>query len=225
VILQHFPDHTILGEEVGLTVDPENPWRWVVDPIDGTINFAHNFPFWCVSIGLEHAGTPVVGIIQDPVSGRVFRGGIGLEARVDGRPLRVSKAARLSESLISVGLPTNFEKDAGRQIGLFGAFSKGTHSVRRTGSSALNLAFVASGAFDVFYATSVHPWDVAAGVVLVEAAGGKVTHLDGAPYRLDAPGILATNGLVHEEALDVIAEILNPGEAPGNLGRTGELNR
>ncbi len=216
VLLRHFPDHTVLGEEVGLTLDPSNPWRWVVDPIDGTINFAHNFPFWCVSIGLEHLGKPVVGVIRDPLSGRIFRAGVGLGAWLDGRPMRVSSASKLSESLISTGLPTSFARDAGRQLALFRRFSEGTHSVRRTGSSALNLAYVASGSLEVFYSTSVHPWDVAAGVVLVEVAGGTVTDLDGSPYRLDSPGILATNGLVHEEALARLREGLD-----GGLGRSG----
>jgi len=209
VILGHFPDHTILGEEDGLTADPSNPWRWVVDPIDGTINFAHGFPFWCISIALEHAGRPVVGVILDPLAGRVFRGALGHGAWVNDQPMQVSQAPTLYESLISTGLPTNFASDAGRQLALFQAFSVGTHSVRRTGSSALNLAYVASGGLEVFYATKVHPWDIAAGIVLVEAAGGRVTDLDGGPHRLDSPRILATNGRVHDEALAVLRNILD----------------
>ena len=199
-VLAEYPDHTVLGEEDGLVADPNNPWRWVVDPLDGTINFAHGFPFWGVSIALEHEGELVVGVVHDPVTGQVFAASRGDGATCDGRPIRVSAAASLRASLISTGFPTAFAADSARQLALLDRFATGTHSVRRTGSAALNLAHLAAGHFEVFYGTSIHPWDVAAGVVLVVEAGGQVSDLGGAPHRLDG-GLLATNGHVHDEAV------------------------
>jgi myo-inositol-1(or 4)-monophosphatase len=206
IIAASYPDHTLLAEEDGAVPDPDNPWRWVVDPLDGTINFAHGFPFWCVSIALEHAGELVVGVIHNPLTGQTFAGSKGEGADLDGRPLSVSKAARLRDSLISCGWPTQFEPDAARTLAHVRRMSIGTHSVRRTGSTALNLAYVASGAFDVFYATSINPWDVAAGVVLVREAGGTVTSLDGGVYDMYRRQLLATNGRVHEETVEALAE-------------------
>jgi myo-inositol-1(or 4)-monophosphatase len=178
----------------------------VVDPLDGTINFVHGFPFWCVSIALEHAGQLVVGVVHNPLTGETFSAAKGAGAARNGRPLRVSGADRLGASLIATALPVRFRDHADRPMAYLRRFSTGTHSVRRTGSSALNLALVAAGGFDVCYATFMHPWDAAAGVVLVREAGGTVTRLSGAPYDLYGEEILATNGRVHAEALAWLAE-------------------
>lgn len=201
-----FPAHTLLAEEEGVGPDPLRPWRWVVDPLDGTINFAHGFPFWSVSIALEHAGTLVVGVVYNPLSGDLYSASLGDGATRDGRPIRVSAVDRLGASLIVTALPTDFLADVEAQMAYFRRFSTGTHSVRRTGSSALNLALVAAGGFEVCYATFMNPWDAAAGVVLVREAGGVVTDLTGAPYDLYRPPILATNGRVQAEALRFLAE-------------------
>lgn len=201
-----FPYHTLLAEEDGVEPDPANPWRWVVDPLDGTINYAHGFPFWCVSIALEYAGRLVAGVVHDPLAGRTYSASSGHGAELNGEPLRVSPAATLRESLISTGMPTDFAADADRQLALMGRMSTGTHSVRRTGSTALNLALVAAGGFEVSYATTVQPWDVAAGVVLVREAGGTVSALSGGPYDMYRREILATNGVVHEEAARALAD-------------------
>ena len=201
-----FPDSTLLAEEDGAEPDPSNPWRWIVDPLDGTTNFAHGFPFWCVSIALEHQGELVVGVIHNPISGETFGATRGQGAELNGEPIRASSAARLYDSLISTGLPTPFEPDADRTLAFFRRMSIGTHSIRRTGSTALNLAYVASGAFDVFFATKINPWDVAAGVVLVREAGGAVTAVSGAPYDMYQLEILATNGQVHGETIGALAE-------------------
>ena len=206
VLAGAFPDHTLLAEEDGVVPDPDQPWRWVVDPLDGTINFAHGVPLWCVSIALEHAGQLVVGVVHVPLTGTTYSAARGEGASCDGRPMRVSAVDRLGGSLIAAGLPTRFAADAGRQLAYFGRFATGTHSVRRTGSTAWNLALVAAGACEVCYATSIHPWDVAAGVVLIREAGGMVTDLAGGPYDLYRPGILATNGRVHAEAVRALAE-------------------
>jgi myo-inositol-1(or 4)-monophosphatase len=201
-----FPDHTLLAEEEGVGPDPSRPFRWVVDPLDGTINFAHGFPFWCVSIALEHEGRLVVGVVHNPLSGETFSASEGAGAARDGRPLRVSGAARLGACLIATAIPTDFPETAEVQMAYFRRFSTGTHSVRRTGSSALNLALLAAGGFDVCYATFMNPWDAAAGVVLVREAGGLVTGLSGGPYDLYGEEILATNGHVHAESLAALAE-------------------
>ena len=207
------PDHTLLAEEDDVLPDPANPWRWVVDPLDGTMNFAHGLPPWCVSIGLTHRGRPVAGAVHVPLTGETFSASLGGGASVDGRPLRVSAVESLRGALVSTGLPTDFAADADRQTAYMRRLSTGTHSLRRSGSSAWNMAQVAKGALDLFYATSIHPWDVAAGVLLVLEAGGRISNLKGEPYDIDQPDILATNGRVHDEALVALAEAW-PGSAP-----------
>ena len=204
ILSREFPGSTLLAEEDGVQPDPTNPWRWIVDPLDGTINFAHGFPFWCVSIALEHRGELVVGVIHNPLSNQTFAATKGQGASLDGRPIRVSAANRLRDSLISTGLPTQFAPDADRTLEHLRRMSTGTHSVRRTGSAALNLAYVAAGAFEVFYATKINPWDVAAGVVLIREAGGTVTAISGEAYDMYRQEVLATNGLVHGEAARVL---------------------
>jgi myo-inositol-1(or 4)-monophosphatase len=206
ILEESFPESTLLAEEDGAEPDTDNPWRWIVDPLDGTTNFAHGFPFWCVSIALEHAGELVVGVIHNPLTGQTFSASAGQGAELDGQPIRVSKAPSLRESLIATGLPTPFEPDSDRTLALVRRMSVGTHSIRRTGSTALNLAYLAAGAFDVFYATKINPWDVAAGVVLVREAGGTVSSLSGGPYQMYRNEILATNGLVHAETVQAIGD-------------------
>ena len=210
VIRSAFPDHTFLAEEEGVTADMENPWRWIVDPLDGTINFAHGVPLWCVSIALEHAGRLVAGVVHQPLLRTTHSAALGRGTTVNGEPVRVSRAQGLEQSLIATGMPTDFASDADRQMAYMRRFSTRTHSLRRTGTSAWNLAMVASGGFDVCYATAMNPWDSAAGVVLVREAGGTVTGLDGGPYDPYARHILATNGAVHDEALRAAREAWPP---------------
>ena len=171
ILLAAFPDHTLLAEEEGVVPDANNAWRWIVDPLDGTINFAHGVPLWCVSIALEHDGELVLGVVHHPLNGTMHAAvrRPGSHAQRQAHP--VSSAASLATSLIATGMPTDFAKDAGRQLAYFRRMSTETHSVRRTGPSAWNLAMVSSGGFDVCYATSMHPWDAAAGVALVRAGG------------------------------------------------------
>ena len=218
ILSSAFPDSTLLAEEDGAIPDPDCPWRWVVDPLDGTINFAHRFPLWCVSIALEHRGRLVVGVVHVPLTGETFAASAGAGATLDGRPIRVSAVDSLRVSLITTGMPVDFAADADRQSAYIRRFSTGTHSVRRTGSSAWNLAMVAAGCCEVFYATSIQPWDAAAGVILVREAGGLVTGLAGEPHDLYGAGILATNGLVHAEALRALDESWRGPERPGKAG-------
>lgn len=201
-----FPDHTLLAEEEGVVPEPGNPWRWIVDPLDGTINFAHGLPIWCVSIGLEHDGELVVGVVHHPLLGTTHAAASGQGARCNGEPSRVSRVDQLDSALIATGMPTDFAADADRQMAYMRRFSTGTHSVRRTGSSAWNLAMVAAGGFDLCYATAMNPWDCAAGVVLVREAGGRVTGLRGEPFGTYGGGIVASNGRVHDETLAALAE-------------------
>ncbi len=207
-IADAFPEHTLLAEEEGVRPDPDRPWRWIVDPLDGTVNFAHRFPFWTVSIALEHQGELVVGVIHDPIAGSLYSTSKGGGTTLDGSPIRVSEPLKLGESLITAAFPTRFGDDAPTQLALMGRFSTNTHSVRRTGSTAYNLAILAAGGCEVCFGTHVHPWDVAAGVLLVREAGGRVTQLNGDPYNLYGKEILATNGLVHDEAVRAVAEAM-----------------
>jgi myo-inositol-1(or 4)-monophosphatase len=200
-----YPEHTLLAEEEGARADPARAWRWIVDPLDGTINFAHGFGFWSVSIALEHTGTLVVGVVHNPLSGDTYSAAQGRGATLNGQPIRASGCERLSASLIATALPTDMRDSVDLQMAYLREFSIGTHSVRRTGSSALNLAIVAAGGFDVCYATFMNPWDAAAGVVLVREAGGIVSNLTGGTYDLYRSEILATNGRVHDEALRALA--------------------
>jgi myo-inositol-1(or 4)-monophosphatase len=208
LLAERFPDHTLLAEEEGVRPDPDRPFRWIVDPLDGTVNFAHRFPIWTVSIGLEHQGTLIAGVVYAPLTDSMWSASLGGGTTMDGKPVRVSSADRLERSLISAAFPTRFGADAPRQLALMGRFSTDTHSVRRSGSTAWNLATLASGGADVCFGTHVHPWDVAAGVLLVREAGGTVSALDGGPYDLYSSEILATNGLVHDEAARATAEAI-----------------
>lgn len=207
-IEEAFPGHTLLAEEEGFDVPSDVPaeWRWVVDPLDGTMNFAHGFPFWVVSIGIEHDGKLAVGVVYNPLSRQTYSASKGGGATLDGRPIHVSSVDRLEHSLIATALPTDFAAEADRQTAYMRRFSTRTHSLRRTGSSALNLAILASGGCDVCYATAMNPWDAAAGVVLVREAGGEVTRFNGGEYHLYRQEILATNGKVHSESVAALGQ-------------------
>ncbi len=206
LLAERFPDHTLLAEEEGVQPDPDCPFRWIVDPLDGTVNFAHRFPIWTVSIGLEHRGMLIAGVVYAPLTDTMWSASLGGGTTVDGKTARVSSADRLERSLISAAFPTRFGTDAPRQLALIERFSTDTHSVRRSGSTAWNLATLASGGADVCFGTHVNPWDVAAGVLLVREAGGTVSALDGGPYDLYSPEILASNGIVHDEAARAATE-------------------
>ena len=201
-----FPNQTIQAEEEGLVADPENPWRWVVDPLDGTVNFAHGLPIWGVSIGLAHEGDVVAGVVHCPLMGQTFAASRGWGATLNGKSIHVSATDRLERSLIAAALPTSLGDSADREMAWFRRFSTGTHSVRRSGSTAWNLAMLAAGGFEVCYGSRIMAWDAAAGICLVKEAGGLVTTMTGDPYNLDGLSMLATNGRLHDEALTAIAE-------------------
>jgi myo-inositol-1(or 4)-monophosphatase len=198
-IARRFPQDDFLGEEDSTDVSKlVNARRWIVDPIDGTTNFVHGFPYFGTSIALEVDGELVVGVIYDPSKKEMFLGVAGQGATCNGKRLQVSASPRLSEGLVCVGLPAVPDHHPETIAGMVRLTSR-TRSVRRMGSAALSMAYVAAGRSDGFYSHIIQPWDVAAGVVLVKEAGGKVTNLGAERYDLYNRSVLATNGLVHEE--------------------------
>jgi myo-inositol-1(or 4)-monophosphatase len=193
-VREHFPTAVILGEEGGVYEAPGNE-RFIVDPLDGTTNYAHGYPMFCVSLGYERDGVMEAGAVDAPFLGLHFTARRGGGAFLNGRPIRVSTVATLETALVCTGFqPTNYERNAAH----FAALSGLTQGVRRDGSAALDLAFVAAGRFDAFWEWDLKPWDVAAGALLIEEAGGRVTAIDGSPFDLAAGSIAATNGVLHD---------------------------
>ena len=205
-IRSYHPRHAILTEESGDVVktgDSGSEYKWVVDPLDGTTNYAHGYPCFCVSIALEHEGSVILGVVYDPVREELFAAERGEGATLNGRRVRVSETAELNGALLCTGFPYDV-RDRGDFARHFRNFIMRAQSVRRDGAAALDLAYVAAGRFDAFYEEGLRPWDVAAGVLLVEEAGGRVTHYDGSPFHIYKPPIAASNGLVHEGMLSVL---------------------
>jgi len=203
-----FPEHGIFGEE-GTRDRMASGWRWYVDPLDGTTNFAHGFPHFCVSMGLEERpadladdadGVLVAAVIYHPLLDEMFVAERGKGAWLNGRRMRVSKNALLAESLVATGFPSR-KRHASPNIHFYQEFTLRSHGVRRAGSAALDLAYVAAGRMDAFWEFNLNPWDTAAGLLLVEEAGGLTTDFQGGHYRLDSREILASNGLIHQEML------------------------
>jgi myo-inositol-1(or 4)-monophosphatase len=207
-IRSYHPRHAILTEESGDVValgDVDSEYKWIIDPLDGTTNYAHGYPCFCVSIALEYEGRVVVGVVYDPTRDELFAAERGQGATLNGRSLRVSETSGLNDALLCTGFPYDV-RDRGDFARHFRNFIMRAQSVRRDGAAALDLAYVAAGRFDAFYEEGLRPWDVAAGVLLVEEAGGRVTHYDGSPFRVYTPPIAASNGLIHEAILDVLRQ-------------------
>jgi len=200
-IREAFPNASILGEEGGHYAGDADE-RWIVDPLDGTTNYAHGYPMFCVSIAYERAGVVEAGAIYAPQLDACFAAARGGGATLDGVPIRVSTLARVGESLVCTGfMPAAYERN-GRY---FAAVSRVAQGVRRDGSAALDLAMVAAGRFDAFWERDLKPWDVAAGALIITEAGGRVTAMDGTPLALSAGSILASNGIVHAEIQALLA--------------------
>jgi myo-inositol-1(or 4)-monophosphatase len=210
-----FPSHDVLGEEQGLN-DQRGDYRWYVDPLDGTTNFAHGYPVFAVSMALEHQalaerssgqqGRRIAGVIYDPTRDELFTAEQGRGAHLNGKPIHVSKAAQLKECLVATGFPSH-KRHKNPNIYFYHQITLRTHGVRRAGSAALDLCNVACGRFDGFWEFNLNPWDTAAGVLIVEEAGGKVSRFDGSPFELDSRETLASNGLVHEALLHEFQQI------------------
>jgi myo-inositol-1(or 4)-monophosphatase len=202
-----FPGHDFLGEEgpdAKARPRPDAPPTWIVDPLDGTTNYVHDCPLYCVSIGLQVAGEQVVGVVFDPARQEMFAAAKGQGAWLGSRRLQASPTSRLEEALLATGFPPDLRGQE-RTLEWFRYFSLRTRSLRRTGSTALNLAYVAAGRFDGYWAFDNHPWDVAGGVVLVREAGGVFTNVDGSPFDPYTPDGLASNGPLHPVLLQALA--------------------
>ncbi|MGC1461210.1 MAG: inositol monophosphatase family protein [Terracidiphilus sp.] len=211
---QAFPEHGIYGEE-GTRERMEGEFRWYVDPLDGTTNFAHGFPQFCVSMGLERRaagmtpeqdGTLEAAVIYDPMRDELFTAERGQGALLNGRPMRVSKIPELAEALLSTGFPSR-KRHANPNVHFYQEFTLRSHGVRRAGSAALDLAYVACGRLEAFWEFNLNPWDTAAGILLVEEAGGRVTDFDGNPYQLNSREILASNGLMQAELVALFKDM------------------
>ena len=209
-----FPTHGIYGEE-GTRERMEGEFRWYVDPLDGTTNFAHGFPQFCVSMGLEQRapdmppeqdGTLVAAVIYDPMRDELFTAERGQGAFLNCKRMRVSKIHDLAESLLSTGFPSR-KRHASPNVHFYQEFTLRSHGVRRAGSAALDLAYVASGRLDAFWEFNLNPWDTAAGILLVQEAGGVVTDFAGNPFRLDSREILASNGLIQGELVTLFKDM------------------
>jgi myo-inositol-1(or 4)-monophosphatase len=198
---KHFPDHAIIAEEGG-GGGVGAKYCWHVDPLDGTTNFAHGYPCFAVSIGLAEDGQPVAGAVLNPVSEELFTAARGEGAYLNGKPIRVSAIEKLATSLVATGFPTHHRKRSAN-INYYWEYTLRSHGVRRDGSAALDLCSVACGRFDAFWEFGLKSWDTAAGVLLVQEAGGKVSDLSGGPYRLGGPQMLASNGRIHGEMQEV----------------------
>jgi myo-inositol-1(or 4)-monophosphatase len=204
-IRKQWPAHDVLGEEQGLS-DQGSEYRWYVDPLDGTTNFAHGFPVFCVSLGLEHKGRRIAAVVYDPTRDELFSAEQGKGAQLNGDTIHASKAATLKESLLATGFPSQ-KRHKNPNIYFYHQITLHTHGVRRAGSAALDLCNVASGRFDGFWEFNLNPWDTAAGVLIVEEAGGKVTRFDGSPFEIDSRETVASNGLIHGALVKEFEEI------------------
>jgi myo-inositol-1(or 4)-monophosphatase len=197
-LLRSFPGHSIVAEE-GEYPQGDTPFRWIIDPLDGTTNYAHGFPWFCVSIGLESAGELVAGVIYNPMHDELFTATKGVGAFLNGQRLHVSSRSPLQNTLLGTGFPYDCASDPANNFDNFIAFQKAARGIRRAGAAALDLAYVAAGRLDGFWELKLKPWDVAAGVLLVREAGGTVTTFDGTEYDVFNQRIVASNGLIHEE--------------------------
>ena len=203
-ILSAHPTHRILAEERGRDGAAESPFQWIIDPLDGTTNFAHGFPFYSVSIGLEYDGACIVGVILDPTRRELFTAISGQGAYLNGEPLRVSTNTSLERSLLVTGFAYDIRETANNNLDHFSRISLRAQGVRRTGSAALDLSYVASGRFDGYWEVKLSPWDMAAGIVIVREAGGLVSGFQRDTFSLYGQELVATNGRIHHELLDVI---------------------
>ena len=204
LIAERFPDHQVLAEEMGRGASiPPGPC-WVFDPIDGTTNYAHGLPIFCASLALEIDGVAEVGAIYDPNRRELFTAERGGGAFLNGRPMRVSATATLLDAMLVTGFPYDVHDRVEEIVGLFGAFVGEARAVRRLGSAAIDLCYVAAGRMDGFWERDLKPWDVAAGALIVAEAGGRVTQMDGTSFNARGDQVLATNGLLHDRMLEVI---------------------
>ena len=207
ILQRAFPDHAILSEEGGGSSDAVSEHRWIIDPLDGTTNFAHSFPQFCISIGYERRGRIQLAVIFDAFKRELFVARRGAGASLNHKPIRVSQVRKLDMSLLATGFPYDRRERRRFYLCFWEAFMLRTHGVRRTGSAALDLAWVACGRVDAFWEFGLKPWDVAAGSLLVEEAGGHVSNMDGTKLDISAAQIIASNGRLHRQMVETLAAV------------------
>jgi myo-inositol-1(or 4)-monophosphatase len=206
VLKRHFPHHQILSEEAGYSGEQESDYLWAIDPLDGTTNYAHSYPISCVSIGLMLEGVPQVGVVYNPFRQELFRGARGLGATLNRHPIQVSHTPTLEQSLLVSGFAYDRRETPDNNYAEFCYLTHLTQGVRRSGSAALDLTDVACGRLDGYWERGIRPWDIAAGLVILEEAGGKATAYDGSPIAIESGRILATNGQIHGSLSQALKE-------------------
>ncbi len=213
---KRFPQHAILAEENTAIGGNESDYRWIIDPLDGTTNFAHDYPQFSVSIALERQGKVILGLVHDPIREETFKAYEGQGAYLNESPIHVSEGAELGKALVATGFPYDRREKADFYLSFYKKFMMSTHGVRRAGSAALDLCFVACGRVDGFWEFGLHAWDIAAGSLIVKEAGGTVTDLSGQQFSIMGTETLASNGRIHEAMLQAIRETRNVDSPPGD---------
>jgi myo-inositol-1(or 4)-monophosphatase len=204
LLRERFPDHDIVTEETEIE-QTGSPYVWYIDPLDGTTNFAHGYPCFCTSLALAHEGKVVVGAVYEPLRQELYTAERGVGSFLNGQRLKVSGASELLQSLLLTGFPYDLRDDLPGKLRLFNTFMGEARAVRRDGSAALDLCYVAAGRVDAFWEETLLPWDMMAGILMIEEAGGRVSRFDGTPVGMRADEILATNGRIHDLMLAVMA--------------------
>ena len=203
-IKKRFPDHAILTEE-GTATGVDSQSRWIIDPLDGTVNFAHGFPIYCVSIGFEHEGKLMAGAVYDPERHELFSAARGRGAFLNGKRIQVAGERRLERALLATGFGYNIRTARRNNLGLFARMAKRAQGVRRPGSAAIDLCWLAAGRIDGFWELYLHPWDTAAAALIVQEAGGTVSRINGRPYSVFDPDVLAANNTLHRAMKEVLS--------------------
>ena len=209
ILHARFPTHKVIAEESAVS-GQESPYRWYIDPLDGTTNFAHSFPHFGVSIALAHESQMLVGVVYDPLRDETFCASRGNGATLNGRPIHVSPSPTLDQALVLTGFPYDRRKRSEFYLRFYQAFMVRTQGVRRSGSAALDLCYVACGRADAFWEWRLHPWDTAAGALIVEEAGGRMSNFSDEPFDITGEQTLASNGLLHQEMVEVLRQVLAP---------------
>jgi myo-inositol-1(or 4)-monophosphatase len=209
LLFKNFPGHSILAEEQTAIAAPGSAYRWIVDPLDGTTNFAHSFPQFAVSIALEHEGEIVLGVVYDPLREERFSAIKGKGALLNDTPINISRVAELDKALLATGFPYDHRENVDFYLKFFRTFMKKSQGIRRAGAAALDLCYVACGRLDGFWELKLHAWDTAAGSLIVREAGGAVTDFSGETFSIWGEETLASNGLIHQEMLEALKQAGN----------------
>jgi myo-inositol-1(or 4)-monophosphatase len=215
MVAERFPDHVVLAEELGGPATPAGRYCWIFDPLDGTTNYAHGLPIFASSLALEIDGVVSVGAIYDPTRRELFTATLGGGAYLNGRPMRVSSVATLVDAMLVTGFPYTIHQSRAELVSLFSTFLSKAQAVRRLGSAALDLCYVAAGRMDAFWEQHLKPWDMAAGALMLAEAGGCITALDGGPFDVRQGQLVASNGVLHPALLDVVGRWRSERSAAG----------